>query len=68
MRVLYLTQWFEPETHVIKGLKFVRALQAAGHEVTVVTGFPNYPSGRLYPGYRLKPIQHERIEELSWLG
>lgn len=62
MRVLYLTQWFEPETHVIKGLKFVRALQAAGHEVTVVTGFPNYPSGRLYPGYRLKPIQRERIE------
>ena len=62
MRVLYLTQWFEPETHVIKGLKFVRALRAAGHEVTVVTGFPNYPSGRLYPGYRLKPIQREWIE------
>ena len=62
MRVLYLTQWFEPETHVIKGLKFVRALQAAGHEVTVVTGFPNYPSGRLHPGYKLKPIQRERIE------
>jgi glycosyltransferase involved in cell wall biosynthesis len=62
MRVLYLTQWFEPEPHVIKGLKFVRALQAAGHEVTVVTGFPNYPSGRLYPGYRLRLVQRERIE------
>ena len=62
MRILYLTQWFEPEPHVIKGLRFVRALQAAGHEVTVVTGFPNYPSGRLYPGYRLKLVQHERID------
>jgi len=62
MRILYLTQWFEPESHVIKGLKFARALQAAGHEVTVVTGFPNYPTGRLYPGYRLKPIQREWIE------
>lgn len=62
MRILYLTQWFEPETHVIKGVKFVRALQAAGHEVMVVTGFPNYPSGKLYPGYRLRPIQRERIE------
>jgi glycosyltransferase involved in cell wall biosynthesis len=62
MRILYLTQWFEPEPHVIKGLKFVRALKAAGHEVTVVTGFPNYPAGRLYPGYRLRPIQRERIE------
>lgn len=62
MRVLYLTQWFEPETHVIKGLRFVRALKAAGHEVTVVTGFPNYPMGRLYPGYRLKPIQRETMD------
>src|ERR1700761_8313366 len=62
MRILYLTQWFEPEPHNIKGLKFVRALKAAGHEVTVVTGFPNYPSGRVYPGYRVKLIQRERIE------
>ena len=48
MRILYLTQWFEPESQVIKGLKFARGLQAAGHEVTVVTGFPkvvNFPSG-----------------------
>jgi glycosyltransferase involved in cell wall biosynthesis len=65
MRILYLTQWFEPETHVIKGLKFARALQAAGHEVTVVTGFPNYPSGRLYPGYRVRLIQRERIEGVN---
>ncbi len=62
MRILYLTQWFEPETHVIKGLKFAQALQAAGHEVTVVTGFPNYPTGRLYEGYRLKPYQRERMD------
>jgi glycosyltransferase involved in cell wall biosynthesis len=62
MRILYLTQWFEPEPHMVKGLKFARALKAAGHEVTVVTGFPNYPTGRLYPGYRLKLIQREQID------
>lgn len=62
MRILYLTQWFDPEPHVFKGLKFARALKAAGHQVTVVTGFPNYPSGKLYPGYQLKPIQRERID------
>ncbi|GAA4476806.1 glycosyltransferase family 4 protein [Gluconacetobacter asukensis] len=61
MRIVYLTQWFDPETHVIKGAKFVRALQSAGHEVTVVTGFPNYPTGRLYPGYRLRLIHKEVI-------
>jgi glycosyltransferase involved in cell wall biosynthesis len=62
MRVLYLTQWFDPEPNIIKGLAFVRALHAAGHDVTVVTGLPNYPSGRIYPGYRLRLIQHEELE------
>lgn len=62
MRILYLTQWFEPEPNIIKGLAFVAELQAAGHEVTVVTGLPNYPTGRIYPGYRLRPIQHEEID------
>lgn len=61
MRILYLTQWFEPEPNIIKGLAFVRELQAAGHEVTVVTGLPNYPAGRIYPGYRLRLVQHEEI-------
>lgn len=59
MRIAYVTQWFEPEPNVIKGTQFVRALEAAGHEVTVVTGFPNYPYGRIYPGYRLRLIRRE---------
>jgi glycosyltransferase involved in cell wall biosynthesis len=65
VRILYLTQWFEPEPNVIKGLKFVRALQDAGRQVEVVTGFPNYPSGRLYPGYRLQPLRRETLEGVS---
>lgn len=62
MRVLYLTQWFEPEPNILKGLAFVRALEAAGHQVTVVTGFPNYPTGRLYPGYRMAWMRRETVE------
>jgi len=62
MRILYLTQWFEPEPNIVKGLAFVRALEAAGHEVTVVTGFPNYPTGKLYPGYRQGWMRRESIE------
>jgi glycosyltransferase involved in cell wall biosynthesis len=61
MRIQYLTQWFDPEQGVFKGSRFVRALEAAGHRVTVVTGFPNYPTGRLYPGYRLRPIMRETL-------
>ncbi len=62
MRILYLTQWFDPEPGVVKGPRFVRALEAAGHRVTVVTGLPNYPAGRIYPGYRIRPIQRETID------
>jgi colanic acid biosynthesis glycosyl transferase WcaI len=52
LRVLILTQWFDPEP-TFKGLAFARELVKQGFEVTVLTGFPNYPSGRVYPGYRI---------------
>ncbi|MBN1946987.1 MAG: glycosyltransferase family 4 protein [Bradymonadales bacterium] len=61
MRVLMLTQWFQPEPN-LKGLPFAKALQARGHQVEVLTGFPNYPQGRLYPGYRLRPWQREVMD------
>jgi glycosyltransferase involved in cell wall biosynthesis len=61
MRILMLSQWFDPEP-AIKGLPFARALVAAGHEVRVITGFPNYPGGKVYPGYRIRPYRHETID------
>jgi colanic acid biosynthesis glycosyl transferase WcaI len=64
MKVLLFTQWFEPEP-TFKGLTFAKALRDAGLEVEVLTGFPNYPIGRLYPGYRLRFIQHEEIDGIK---
>lgn len=61
MRVLFITQWFDPEP-AFKGLDFARALRGAGHEVQVLTGFPNYPEGRLYPGYRMSPVRREVVD------
>jgi Glycosyltransferase len=58
MRILFLTQWFDPEP-TFKGLQFALALQARGHSVQVLTGFPNYPGGKVYPGYRIKLWQKE---------
>ena len=60
-RVLLLTQWFDPEP-TIKGMPFARELVRRGFEVEVLTGFPNYPSGRVYPGYRIRCLQKEVIE------
>lgn len=64
LRILYLTQWFEPEP-AFKGVRFVRALMDAGHDVKVLTGFPNYPGGKLYPGYKVRFFQREEIEGVS---
>ena len=61
LRVLLLTQWFEPEPS-FKGLGFAKELIKQGLEVEVVTGFPNYPIGKLYPGFKIKPIQRELID------
>ena len=61
MRILFITQWFDPEP-TFKGLAFARELASRGHEVEVVTGFPNYPGGKLYPGYRMRLRQIELVE------
>lgn len=49
LRILIVTQYFWPENFQINHL--ARALRQLGHEVTVLTGKPNYPSGRLFQGY-----------------
>jgi colanic acid biosynthesis glycosyl transferase WcaI len=60
-RILFLSQWFDPEPGA-KGLVFARKLVSMGFEVEVITGFPNYPGGRLYPGYKVKLLQRETID------
>lgn len=64
MRILLLTQWFDPEP-TFKGLAFAKELVRRGHEVEVLTGFPNYPGGQLYPGYQVKMLQREIIDGIS---
>ncbi len=61
MHILLLTQWFQPEP-MLKGLPFAKGLTARGHTVEVLTGFPNYPGGKLYSGYRVRPWQRETMD------
>ena len=64
MRILYATQWFEPEP-ILKGIYFAKLLRMHGHDVRVATGFPNYPGGALYPGYRLKFIRRDSMDDIA---
>jgi colanic acid biosynthesis glycosyl transferase WcaI len=61
MRILFYSQWWQPE-QFFKGLPFAKALVERGHQVEVLTGFPNYPSGKIFPPYRLKFFQKEIME------
>lgn len=60
MKLLLITQLCEPEPH-FKGILFARQLATLGYEVEVLTGFPNYPGGKIYPGYRQKLLDRSDL-------
>ncbi|MBI3790819.1 MAG: glycosyltransferase family 4 protein [Gemmatimonadetes bacterium] len=60
MRVLVVTQYFWPETFRVNDI--VAALTRRGHEVTVLTGRPNYPDGVILPAFRAAPQSFARFE------
>jgi len=51
MNVLIVSQHFYPENFRIND--FAEALVERGHQVTVLTGIPNYPEGKFFLGYGL---------------
>jgi colanic acid biosynthesis glycosyl transferase WcaI len=58
MKVLIVTQYFWPESFRINDLAI--GLAERGHDVTVLTGLPNYPEGRLFAGYGARGPWRER--------
>jgi len=54
VNILYVSQYFPPEMGAPAGRAAELAChwQRAGHQVTVLTGFPNHPTGVLAPEYR----------------
>ncbi len=66
MKIGYLTQWFQPEPNP-RGLSLAKELQSKGHTVKVLTGFPNYPYGKVYQGYKLALKRRENLDGVSIL-
>jgi len=60
MRVLILSQYFWPEMFRVNDL--ASELIARGHEVTVLTGVPNYPDGHVFPAYQEDPAAFATYE------
>jgi len=61
MKVLILTHFYWPESFAAANrvTAFAEHLASKGHAVTVATGFPNYPTNALFPGYRNRLFSHE---------
>jgi glycosyltransferase involved in cell wall biosynthesis len=64
VNILLLTQLFQPEPNHLKGLSFAKELINKGHNVEVLTGFPNYPGGRIYPGYKIRLYKREFVDDV----
>ena len=61
MRIVFLTHYYPPEAGApqTRISALAAGLVRRGHDVTVHTGFPHYPAGRVQPPYRNRPLLRE---------
>src|ERR1051325_6113328 len=64
LRITFLSHYFPPEVGApqIRMFELARQLVAAGESVTVVTAFPNYPTGVVHDGYRGRFAMEEEMD------
>ena len=64
MKILFLSDNFPPEVNALatRTYEHCKVWVEQGHDVTVVTCFPNFPQGRVYSGYKNTLYQQEMID------
>ncbi len=67
MKILYLSQYFPPEmgAPAARVHELSREWVRLGHEVTVLTGFPNHPTGVIPLGYRGELVRREIVDGIK---
>lgn len=60
MKILVVSQNYYPEQFRINDI--CKELVLKGNKVTVLTGKPNYPAGKIYPGYEKNQRNHEIVD------
>lgn len=60
MRILVVSQYFWPENFRVNDL--VKEWVQRGHQVTVLTGVPNYPAGKVFDAYQAQPNAYAKYE------
>ena len=61
MKIILISQYYWPESFGagVWHAELAERLAKQGHDVTVITGFPNYPDGVVFPEYRGRRLQRE---------
>jgi glycosyltransferase involved in cell wall biosynthesis len=69
MRIMFLTQYFPPEIGApqIRMFELAKRLNTGHDSVTVITAFPNYPTGVIQEGYRGRFAMEERMDGVRLL-
>lgn len=69
LRVTFLTHYFPPEVGPaqVRLFELAKRLIGTGETVTVVTGFPNYPTGVIAPGYGGKMFMEDHVDGIRVL-
>jgi colanic acid biosynthesis glycosyl transferase WcaI len=64
LKIILISHYFPPEVGAPQTRLYELARHAVqeGHQVTVVTGFPNYPTGIVSAGYRRRLVSEEDLE------
>ncbi len=67
MRILFITDNFPPEVNApaTRTYEHCKEWIKSGQDVTVITGAPNYPQGKLYKGYKNKLYQSEVVDGIK---
>lgn len=67
MHILFLTDNFPPEVNAPASRTFEHCKKwvSLGHKVTVITCAPNFPKGKVFPGYRNKLWSSEVVEGIN---
>ena len=63
MNILIISQYFWPENFKINDV--AKGLIARGHNVSVLTGLPNYPKGKFFDGYSFPKNKKENYEGIT---
>jgi glycosyltransferase involved in cell wall biosynthesis len=67
MRILYISQYFPPEIGATqtRAFEMARNLRAFGHQVTMLTEFPNHPAGVIPASYKGKVFERTELEGID---